>query len=711
MNATEFYKKWDSNIEKSSTQKMNMFADDMDDLLDDVPTDTNLSEFDEFDEFDADAFDTDVIDNNTTLIKDEQASHTPETNTANIHIFHKNKLALDSQNNNKTTEPLYESLLDFCSKYDYDGENFSSFLKSYTGIVAEETEAIVQSLYYLFGVQGNVNTYDPCILNYSFDEIRKVISAYRNTTISELIVIYSHKDKDYFDSNVLKYLSLEARDTSMILNLLSKGEFSREEAILYTDNADVFNAYLSLKVGGSFDPEVFNKVAASGGDTNLYTKSVLEGNPLAILGDHPDFGKIMQLSQTAELAPEVIRRYQKSPWLYDILLASTKGVVNDAFIQRASQKPETIAAQMMSSYGSGLVDYDVLNAVNGDFNVAKVSFDLKRMNNSESFLQEIEHNFNIFSYFAEMLVSNLLEGKIDYKNYNAFLFDCASRNDWTFVSEVTEALAVNKSYNQFYFEKLLLAAGKRVNVPSNIGALMLLQTNTGFTYVSVDLLRVGINNVVQIIENPDMVVKLLPEQKGLILCKKDFIEFYKEKQKLSWFCAPYDSLQYAIEHKIDDDMVHSGLTQMKTLSHATSVADSFKQLYDLQLEKYCLFDPLIIVMITKFPEMCGIITSQDFISLLKIFNAALACKDRDAVKVWFLIKYLSCKFGKRLTMQPIDFNNLGNINYVNVKNNYLFSNRDITDVFTSLDVLVRELNKSNNIRVCIQNNTVSLEGN
>ena len=62
-------------------------------------------------------------------------------------------------------------------------------------------------------------------------------------------------------------------------------------------------------------------------------------------------------------------------------------------------------------------------------------------------------------------------------------------------------------------------------------------------------------------------------------------------------------------------------------------------------------------------------------------------------------------------MQPIDFNNLGNINYVNVKNNYLFNNRDISDVFTSLDVLVRELNKSNNIRVYTQNNTICLEGN
>ena len=420
----------------------------------------------------------------------------------------------------------------------------------------------------------------------------------------------------------------------------------------------------------------------------------------------------MQLSQTTKLAPEVIRRYQKSPWLYDILLASTKGVVNDAFIQKASQKPETIAKQMMNFYSSGLIDYDVLNAVNGDFNVAKVSFDLKQMNDdSEPFLQGIEHNLGIFSYFAEMLVTNLLEGKIDYKIYNIFLFDCACRNDWAFVSEVTAALIDNKSYNQFYFEKLLSAAGKHVKVPRDIGALILLQTNTGFTYVSVDLLRVGLDNVAQIIEKPDMVVKLLPEQKGLILCKKDFTEFYKEKQKLSWFCAPYDSIQYAIEHKIDGDKIHCGLTQMKALSRVTSVADSFKQLYDLQIEKYCLFDPLIIVMVTNFPDMCGIITSQDFISLLKIFNAALMCKDKDAVKVWLLVKYLSCKFGKRLSMQPIDFNNLGNINYVNVKNNYLFSNRDITEVFTSLDVLVRELNKSNNIRVSVQNNTICLEGN
>ena len=43
MNATEFYKKWDSNIEKSSTQKMNMFADDMDDLLDDAPVDSDFN--------------------------------------------------------------------------------------------------------------------------------------------------------------------------------------------------------------------------------------------------------------------------------------------------------------------------------------------------------------------------------------------------------------------------------------------------------------------------------------------------------------------------------------------------------------------------------------------------------------------------------------------------------------------------------------------
>ena len=65
MNATEFYKKWDSNIEKSSTQKMNMFADDMDDLLDDAPVDSDFNEFDEFDEFDADEFDTDVAGNDT----------------------------------------------------------------------------------------------------------------------------------------------------------------------------------------------------------------------------------------------------------------------------------------------------------------------------------------------------------------------------------------------------------------------------------------------------------------------------------------------------------------------------------------------------------------------------------------------------------------------------------------------------------------------
>lgn len=711
MNAAEFYKKWDSNVENSSTQKMNMFADDMgdmDDLLDDVTSDSDFDEFDEFDEFDADS-----VDSTATLVEEGHTTQAPHTNIAdNIHVFYKNKVTADNQETNGNTAPLYESLSEFCNKYDYDGENFSSFLKSYTGIIAEETEAIIQSLYYLFGIQGNMSTYDSCILNYSFNEIREVISAYRNSSISELVIMYPHKNKDYFDSNVLKYLSLEARDTSMILNLLSKGKFSREEAILYTDNADVFNAYLSLKVEGSFDPDIFNKVATNGVDTDLYTRSVLEGNPLAVLGDHPDFGKIMQLSQTTKLAPEVIRRYQKSPWLYDILLASTKGVVNDAFIQKASQKPETIAKQMMNFYSSGLIDYDVLNAVNGDFNVAKVSFDLKQMNDdSEPLLQGIEHNLGIFSYFAEMLVSNLLEGKIDYKIYNIFLFDCACRNDWAFVSEVTAALIDNKSYNQFYFEKLLSAAGKHVKVPRDIGALILLQTNTGFTYVSVDLLRVGLDNVAQIIEKPDMVVKLLPEQKGLILCKKDFTEFYKEKQKLSWFCAPYDSIQYAIEHKIDGDKIHCGLTQMKALSRVTSVADSFKQLYDLQIEKYCLFDPLIIVMVTKFPDMCGIITSQDFISLLKIFNAALMCKDKDAVKVWLLVKYLSCKFGKRLSMQPIDFNNLGNINYVNVKNNYLFSNRDITEVFTSLDVLVRELNKSNNIRVSVQNNTICLEGN
>ena len=75
MNATEFYKKWDSNIEKSSTQKMNMFADDMDDLLDDAPVDSDFNEFDEFDEFDADEFDTDVAGNDTDLIKEAQASH------------------------------------------------------------------------------------------------------------------------------------------------------------------------------------------------------------------------------------------------------------------------------------------------------------------------------------------------------------------------------------------------------------------------------------------------------------------------------------------------------------------------------------------------------------------------------------------------------------------------------------------------------------
>ncbi len=34
MNAAEFYKKWDSNVENSSTQKMNMFADDMGDMDD-----------------------------------------------------------------------------------------------------------------------------------------------------------------------------------------------------------------------------------------------------------------------------------------------------------------------------------------------------------------------------------------------------------------------------------------------------------------------------------------------------------------------------------------------------------------------------------------------------------------------------------------------------------------------------------------------------
>lgn len=753
MNADSFYNQWKSSADGHEEEKnqndsmsdMMLFAsttqvdqEDLDDILEDdcVITDSDINESTD-----------DLLDllDDTDFINDEQVTSSSSKSVdsqeeKSIEKSCKSALSIAEPNNKMqssllTQEPwqlqsitvqckvpisLNETeeksgnlaLIEFCNMYDYDiaDGSFSGIMKGIVHKELNEYDAIKAWLNIVAGVIDDGIEYDDAILQYSLQELDSICPINRNMCLSELITIARYKNEKYFDPAVIKYFSLEARDTGLLCSLMERGTFNREEALLYTENLDSYNSYLLLVMSEKYNAEVFNKINNDPDNVDSYTKSVLSNSKWTFLGSHPDFSRILKLLEEKEVPMELLEAFQNNRYLLQIIQAYQKKIYNYAFIaQYLSDDVESnLADYAASDYANGYVSSEALEMFDGNYYLAKMLYDVKAYDEDKSiFIKHLNNPdcANIVKPFLQVILNAIIDNKLHMTDWYKFIYYVANGNidickDYNDIC--IEMGYEFLSFNQFWFFKLLKYFDKRVNVNADIGELLVYQGKDSLFYLTVQSLADSFTQTCTTIAsrlNNDVKIMMLPDKKGVILCKNSFNDFSKERNKFAKISNSKSSIQLAMENYVKNHVQrYNAIAMMEIATNyfQGTVTDNYKQLLLAPINNYLTYDVLLGLIVQKYNEFAGLCMNPEALQTLKLLNSVLYNETQSGVQIEFFKAYLGIKFGKRFMVERYD-SSMSSINIIEVRNSYSYASATLPKVICTLDKFVQELNRKNNI--------------
>ena len=669
---------------------------------DSINTQSNEKSLENLDMFDdLDLLEEDCVQVETTI---NSSIVTPHETCADVGYFIKNinfdKVVQEKQVVVYSDVPLKQTIKVFCEQYDY--RDLKDFLKDET---LTNEDAILNWLQRIYNIIIDCE-YDEALLQFSEQDLDSICCLYRNMYLSELIMIASHLKKDYFDKTVIRDYSLEMRDTGLLLELMQNNCFNQEEAVLYTNNLDTFNAYLLLKTSGKFEAAVFESVKDSDENLNSYAKTVLSNNPWAFLGSHKNFGEIIQLVQSTEIPIELAERYKDNAYLYQILLAYSRGLYSSAFINNYLVIDNLYSAVMAELYANCELDAQTLAGTDGNFYLAKFVFDVKAHKmDSKCAINSAESNLDILYNFAKVLLDAVFEQKLSENEWRKFVCYIAYKKEFIVCEEYLRYKEIHgvMTFNQFWYFKLTSSLNISARIPENVGELVMYQNGTAISYFNVQMVWEAFDILLESIKDKldtNLVVKLLPEQRGIIICQKDYNKFSDERTKFQKFTNCKSSLTYSVESNNTEEILRYNSVKMIQLAkdiHAGSISDSFKCLTMISPEKYLVYDNLLSLICTSYQEFAGLCMSSEAIQCLKLFNNMLKLPTRIEVQVGFLKAYLEFKFKYRIRFESFNTTLMQEIKFIEVKNSYSYSDCSFAKVISTLDNFTNELNKKSTI--------------
>lgn len=604
------------------------------------------------------------------------------------------------------------ALIEFCNMYDYDiaDGSFSGIMKEIVHKELNEYDAIKAWLNMIAGIIDDGIEYDDAILQYSLQDLDSICPVNRNMCLSELITIARYKNEGYFDPAVIKYFSLEARDTSLLCSLMERGTFNREEALLYTENPDSYNSYLLLVMSEKYNAEVFNKINNDPANVDSYTKSVLSDSKWTFLGSHPDFSRILKSLEEKEVPMELLEAFQNNRYLLQIIQAYQKRIYSHAFIVQylGDDVERDLADYAASDYANGYVSIEALEMFDGNYYLAKMLYDVKGYNENKSmFINHLSNPdyANTVKSFLQIILNAVVDNKLNVTEWYKFIYYIAGDN--IDICKDYKDICVDMDYeflsfNQFWFFKLLKYFDKRVKVSTDIGELLVYQGRDNLFYLTVQSLAESFTQTCTVIAtrlNNDIKIMMLPDKKGIILCKNSFNDFSKEKSKFIKISNSKSSIQFAMENHVKDHIQRYNAIAMMEIATSYfqgTVTDNYKQLLLAPINNYLTYDVLLGLIVQKYNEFAGLCMNPEALQTLKLLNSVLYNETQSSVQIEFFKAYLGIKFGKRFMIERYD-TSMSNINIVEVRNSYSYASTTLPKVICTLDKFVQELNRKNNI--------------
>lgn len=752
MEANAFFNSWNNHIDKTAEnvlntntptnasatsdramEPLNMFNDDLDILLDDIPgtatesdddsVDSNVIDFDDLLDMvmEEEVQDSDVsisVENNVI----QENVNLEESNDALVNIdntvsdFDKagydiQSVSIDCVKNNdiSNTDDVKQALFSFCTRYDYsiqDG-SFSKIISAIANEDLDEQQAIMLWLNMRWGIYDDGTAFNPDILKFSENQLDNICTVSRNMALSELSTIYLHKDEDYFDASVIKNMSLESRDTGILCQLMCTGKFNREEAVLYLYDVNIFNSYLTLKLTDKFNPESFDSICAKPNSVDVYTSSILNDSPWVFLGEHRDFTKIVKLVSEKEIPLEMAKQFKDSPYLYAILKGYSEGLYDINLIREYLMVESSLNDMVAEDYANCELNKDTLVQFDSNFYLAKLMHCLALFEVKNLKLDSILHDSVIrrdITLYCESLYNSYLNNECTHNDVMCIHRSLVANIDNSFYAEYLkhqQAYGRFLDFNQIWFSILLDKIGINANIPEKIGGLLLIQNKNNISYLNAQIICEKLDTVLDIIKEriTDKQVQLLPDNQGLLITNSSYSDFAKEYPRFINYSGCQSSMLVAANTNKFAYMLRYNAVQV--LERATNsnfrVSDNFKQLLLLAPENYLVFDNVLNLINIRFVEFTGICTCSEALQCLKLLHAVLVYDSHVKVQIEFLKNFLMLKFGKRIMFENYDSSFMESLNIIEVRNSQHYTSTTFQNVLSDLDNFVVELNKKGHI--------------
>ena len=245
-----------------------------------------------------------------------------------------------------------------------------TFHKAFGILYNDEYSAFSKYLHIYHGIRLTSEELQDLESILNSETIKLVRLPHRNVTKGEILAIQLQKDATFFDSNAIKEFSLEARDTSLIIQLEQQGKLKYDDLKKYAFNEDVLNAYLYLVFRDEFDVSEFSNVIKTPQNINAYVEIVTNGpvqlRSLLSLDRFDEIYSVVKHNCSDEML-NLVTKYKNSPYLFEIVNAFSLGVFSEEFISSFLMEKSKINSFAAADYGQGLLPTSLLNNFKGNY--------------------------------------------------------------------------------------------------------------------------------------------------------------------------------------------------------------------------------------------------------------------------------------------------------------------------------------------------------
>ena len=349
---------------------------------------------------------------------------------------------------------------------------------------------------------------------YTSELLDQLIDWFRPMTRDELECILNNSEFVLKYPGVLKYFSLDATFTPLLIEHFKKGDL----------NLDGLNTVV-------FDKELCKNYLED-------SASVPEDEYSFSLSKREDFLQVQHLLEEIDFPEDILHEYAESEYLVDILEAYKKGIYSEEFLHNYCCNVDIPSFQLeliMGEYSSGNFNNELLQQTKGNFYLTKLLADLQAYKiQTDSIILNLQNAAaleEIYSFSVQVINALLSKQitKLDYLRYSAMY--CVSTQ--SLIREKFKKLCSKTvlSFNTFCWAALfdeIYSGTQTFDLPPDIGAFTyIVDREKHFKMITTLNVLLDMQHVLDIIDSSMLGATIVPvlmeDNKGLFLIPKDCV--------------------------------------------------------------------------------------------------------------------------------------------------------------------------------------------